>query len=204
MPKISCGERTTCFIVGKDVSVATFPHRKVHTILEIMNDFVGTRNGRIRQMGQGNTRSTLPNNSIGVQTIRRGIGKDGSPSFTRTFDFVPTMNVQFTSSNEEGLLPRIQGGSTGDGLVGGEHNVGVTSQDDLHGGVVFRDGLIIRHFEFTLDENVGSVESRLVVSGDMEFTDNVETTDGNLGSKIVHKTSSTGHNYRVGFPTQNS
>jgi hypothetical protein len=45
--------------------------------------------------------------------------------------------------------------------------------------------LIIRHFELALDEYVGSVESRLVVSGDLEFTDNVQTTDGNLGSKIV-------------------
>lgn len=36
-----------------------------------------------------------------------------------------------------------------------------------------------------MDEYVGSMESRLVVSGDLEFTDNVQTTDGNLSSKIV-------------------
>jgi len=42
--------------------------------------------------------------------------------------------------------------------------------------------LIIGHFEFSLDQDVGSVESGLVVVGDLEFTDNVESTDGNLGS----------------------
>jgi hypothetical protein len=69
--------------------------------------------------------------------------------------------------------------------VRGEHYVSVTSQDDLHGGVVFGDGLIIGHFEFSLDKDVGSVESGLVVVGDLEFTDNVESTDGNLAYEII-------------------
>jgi len=45
--------------------------------------------------------------------------------------------------------------------------------------------LIIRHFEFTLDKDEGSVESRLVVFGDLEFADNVKSTNGDLGCEII-------------------
>jgi hypothetical protein len=47
--------------------------------------------------------------------------------------------------------------------------------------------LIIGHFEFTLDKDKGCGEGGFVVGGDLEFTDNVETGNGNFGSEIVLK-----------------